>query len=1094
MTELERRVRRWRSERVRALWLDGSLRFSFLPASVLLLACALDRAYSLPQGLRWGIFLGGAAAFVSGALAFLLLPWLRLSVSEVLEGALSRHPALRSVLRSAWELSRFGTPPDTSSELVEEHLRRTEVLLKTLPEDPVFPARPKQGRLRNLGALAAVWAVGLPWLGPHPFGRVLAPWRDVPLESLLALEPGNARALWGSAVKIEARWKERPPAGLARPELELRQENGPWQAAPWDPESSRFVYTIASLTSPVEYRARHKDLRSAAYRLTPVPFPRFTELSARLHLPGARSKSRELKLEAGAELAALQGSWVILRGKPDRPLTSARMVVSYQAAPSAMEALPGGEWEGSFRLSESGVLRLELESEDGMRDPDPVPFPLRALEDKPPSVELLSPAFDAEISPKERLPVAFEARDDYGLSRISLLVRVKDGPETEIPVRTLDSPLEFLGDSSLDLSRFPAGAEVELRVKASDTASPRPQSALSAAVTLHLRDFEGMHLKARTRWMYTQAALDMLAQREDIAQKHARLMAQSGPDKMEEYSRIRSGLEEVLEKDWDRASSSLEELSKVLAEDPYANPGMSEAAKAASQAVSEMRSGEFGKAKEAGRSGEHERAAGLHQALKEKVGRTSELLKEGREAQAFQDFWNEAQRMDQAGGELSGKIERMAQAGKTPGAEELKELQEAFDSLKSQMEALARSIESLPKAEPGSSKEKNRKVFVVPLRQAASTMNALQRALAAGDFAQAARLAKKLSEDLAKVRQSIADAARAQAAESPGEKAARKMDQALGLWRDVVEGQTRSLQMTQGLEEQRAQALRRGQEKLLKEMAQAQAEAVRDAEKPETRAAPETVGLMKQALKEFENSQVAEAPRLLEDASLRLRAQAAAHGPPSPESGRPSPPREALTGAEALADLAAREDALREKLREGASAPPLSEAELSERMASAAVQGQVKRKTAELGERLEEVSRETGLLPQQTLESVYRAQGEQGAAEQALGRGDTKTAQGRQERALELLEQGLKGMEDSQKQCEGLSQSAAAPFSRERALVRPSGGRGRTGTDTGFVPLPKSGDYRPPQEIRREVERSIQEKRPELFDGVIKDYLRRMSQ
>ena len=42
-----------------------------------------------------------------------------------------------------------------------------------------------------------------------------------------------------------------------------------------------------------------------------------------------------------------------------------------------------------------------------MRDPDPRAFSLRALEDKPPSVELLSPAFDAEISPRERLPVAF---------------------------------------------------------------------------------------------------------------------------------------------------------------------------------------------------------------------------------------------------------------------------------------------------------------------------------------------------------------------------------------------------------------------------------------------------------------------------------------------------------------------------------------------------------------------------------------------------------------------------------------------------------------------------------------------------------------
>ena len=64
---------------------------------------------------------------------------------------------------------------------------------------------------------------------------------------------------------------------------------------------------------------------------------------------------------------------------------------------------------------------------------------------------------------------------------------------------------------------------------------------------------------------------------------------------------------------------------------------------------------------------------------------------------------------------------------------------------------------------------------MVPLGQAASTMNALQNALAAGISRPPARIAKKLSEDLAKVRQSIADAARAQAAQSPG-RAGRAQD------------------------------------------------------------------------------------------------------------------------------------------------------------------------------------------------------------------------------------------------------------------------------------------------------------------------------
>ena len=76
---------------------------------------------------------------------------------------------------------------------------------------------------------------------------------------------------------------------------------------------------------------------------------------------------------------------------------------------------------------------------------------------------------------------------------------------------------------------------------------------------------------------------------------------------------------------------------------------------------------------------------------------------------------------------------------------------------------------------------------------------------------------------------------------------------------------------------------------------------------------------------------------------------------------------------------------------------------------------------------------------------------------------------------------------------------AAQPFgAARRPSVRrvgePSGAGGLTGADTGFVPLPSAQDYMPPREIRRDLEESLQERRPRAYDPVIKDYFRRISQ
>ena len=56
-----------------------------------------------------------------------------------------------------------------------------------------------------------------------------------------------------------------------------------------------------------------------------------------------------------------------------------------------------------------------------------------------------------------------------------------------------------------------------------------------------------------------------------------------------------------------------------------------------------------------------------------------------------------------------------------------------------------------------------------------------------------------------------------------------------------------------------------------------------------------------------------------------------------------------------------------------------------------------------------------------------------------------------------------------------------------------SGSGGQRGSALGRVRLPSADDYRPPRELREELERSLRESRPAQSDSAIKEYFRRLA-
>ena len=532
---IDRRVRAWRRELVRTLALEASSLLASWGLAAAAAAVWLDALLVLPKNFRLGVLAFAALASASALWRFLFKPLLQLEWSFVLRAAEARFPSLKSSLATAFE-SVSGPAPDsfTSGQLRAAHVARTERLLEGVPSGPLFAWTP--GRLVRKGGAAALLAgISLPWVPGGPaWDRFLAPWKEAPLESFVTVSPGNAEVAWGEPVLIEARLsRQTPPAIGGAGELTLRlRAGGGWKDVPWDSASGRAaVLRVGAVTERLEYRLAWRGLASRIYALEPAPRPQWAELTARIHTPhGAKSTAR---LESGEALSVARGSWVILRGRPNVPLSSGRMRTSWQPAPIELKSVSESALEAGFQAIEDGSFHFELTSRSGLTDPKPIVYAVRAQADRPPAVDLISPAAPAQAGPDDPFLVSFAARDDFGLSRLALQAKVlgRAAKEFTIPLaefagsgdaRPEGDSKDFAGDHPLDLSAFPPGTVIDLQVRAWDNARP-PQSAASARQTVEVVDFEAAHNDAREKWLKAQGTVqNLLARERELAELSAR--------------------------------------------------------------------------------------------------------------------------------------------------------------------------------------------------------------------------------------------------------------------------------------------------------------------------------------------------------------------------------------------------------------------------------------------------------------------------------------------------------------------------------------------------------------------------------------------
>jgi hypothetical protein len=194
--------------------------------------------------------------------------------------------------------------------------------------------------------------------------------------------------------------------------------------------------------------------RTRDVRVTVIHRPVINDMTAVLVHPGyTRAKADTIQPLTG-KIAALAGTRVSLSGRTSKPVR-AGWVRFASGAKTPVAPAPGG-FRAAFSVSGDDTFSVEAVDSLGYANDHPVKYPIAALEDRPPAVELYAPEDGAQLPRSLEAELVYRASDDYGISRLALFF-MRDGKDEGF--RSLSVPLSEEGEPPLAaLTRASSGS------------------------------------------------------------------------------------------------------------------------------------------------------------------------------------------------------------------------------------------------------------------------------------------------------------------------------------------------------------------------------------------------------------------------------------------------------------------------------------------------------------------------------------------------------------------------------------------------------------------------------------------------------------
>ena len=271
-----------------------------------------------------------------------------------------------------------------------------------------------------LEVIVVIALICFPYNLNSAFVRLVHPGVNYSIESLYALnvKPGNVTVVKGEDVTIKA-WSDIP--GLS--EMSLGSSNKSHNNALLQKtQDDTFRYTIKSISDSLSYFVSAGELKSQNYSLSVLELPLLRQLRIKVVPPGySRLEPYFLEDNVG-NISALKGSLVELSGEANKSLSEA--TISFSQNKAIQMDVIGNRIKANFSIKKDDSYFISLKDKNDLSSQNPIDYQIDAILDQFPFVKIVSPGEDIDLAEDMIIPLAIEASDDFGLSKVQLVYQL----------------------------------------------------------------------------------------------------------------------------------------------------------------------------------------------------------------------------------------------------------------------------------------------------------------------------------------------------------------------------------------------------------------------------------------------------------------------------------------------------------------------------------------------------------------------------------------------------------------------------------------------------------------------------------------------
>ncbi len=195
----------------------------------------------------------------------------------------------------------------------------------------------------------------------------------------------------------------------------------------------RFVSSPKEMFQDSEYQIRMDEFTTENYKIGVSQTPRFQELVARVTPPSYTGIEPSRYTYPFSRIELPEGSTVKLEAKANKALDEAEIefadgsTMSLELADDSLH-----KYESEITVSDPDTLRFLLQDEEGLKNRNRYGFNFRVIRDQHPTVRITRPeAVVQKLNPQE-LDLRVEARDDYGISSMTLHYEIRQRFSPEV--------------------------------------------------------------------------------------------------------------------------------------------------------------------------------------------------------------------------------------------------------------------------------------------------------------------------------------------------------------------------------------------------------------------------------------------------------------------------------------------------------------------------------------------------------------------------------------------------------------------------------------------------------------------------------------